>query len=206
MRYVDPDGRADVAALCAGKANCNVDVQQTVRLFNYDEKSKSYVVYSTVSVTTTFSVTAGSGGAAIASATSSVSNVSGHQFSSSELSKMSGVMGQIQGSGVFSGFGGNTTQLLTSFAAKESLMGAAAAAQGAPAFKDPAVNPLQLSGGRANLDLQHNIEGALGVVSWAGRPVGFDPARTYSRFSGQSAETVRLFMLFYSNLAEMVTR
>ncbi|WP_148215059.1 MULTISPECIES: hypothetical protein [Acidobacterium] len=140
------------------------------------------------------------------SASSTVSNVSGYAFSGSQLSTMGANIGMIQQGGVGLGLGANTTELLTSIATKETLMGAAPPAAGEPAFKNPAINPLQLSGGRANMNVQHNITGGLGVVQWAGRPSDYDPRSTYTRFSGQPSGVVDLFMKFYNGLQEQTTQ
>lgn len=52
LRAVDPDGHADVAAQCAGKASCNVSVTDIVNIVHYDKKTGNSVVDSTLKVTT----------------------------------------------------------------------------------------------------------------------------------------------------------
>ncbi len=207
LSKVDVDGHADVAAICKGQTTCHVTVNQTVNLYKYDRKTGKDVVYSTLNVSTKFTVDSNSQGKITSvSASSTVSNVSGYAFSNSQLSTMGANIGMIQQGGVGLGLGANTTELLTSIATKETLMGAAAPAPGEPAFKNPAINPLQLSGGRANMDVQHNITGGLGVIQWAGRPSGYDPRSTYTRFSGQPRGVVDLFMKFYNGLQEQTTQ
>jgi RHS repeat-associated protein len=206
LRRVDPDGHSDVASMCQGKENCSVAVTQAVNLYAYDKKAKAYTVYSTLSVTTNFSATSASGKISAVAASSTVANVSGHTFTDAQLATMGTNVAAIQQGGVTRGFGENTTQLLTSFAAKETIFGAASPAAGEPAFKDPAINPLQLSGGRATMDRQHNVEGGLDIVGWAGRPVSFDPRGTYTRFSGQPSGVVDVFMLFYNGLSETTSK
>jgi hypothetical protein len=165
------------------------------------------VSYSTLEVKTDFAITSDENGEITsAAATSAVTNVSGQKFSDEQLSLMGTNIGAIQQGGVTRGYGDNTTELLTAVAAKETIFGAANPAKDAPARKDPAINPLQLSGGLGTLDRQHNIQGALGVLSWAGTPSGFDPRSTYDRFTagkkGAPSGVLDLFMKFYNGIQE----
>jgi hypothetical protein len=44
---------------------------------------------------------------------------------------------------------------------------------------NPAINPMQLTGRNgANSDLNHNVEGGMGILDWAGSPSTFDIVST----------------------------
>jgi len=101
------------------------------------------------------------------------------------------------------GFGPNTTQLVTGIGAAETRFGAASPYSGAPAYMNPAINPMQLTGGNgANLDLNHNVEGAMGILDWAGRPSTFDPTATYRRYSDHSPATMNNWSGTYGSITE----
>jgi RHS repeat-associated protein len=199
----DLDGHADVAALCEGQSTCQKTVTNTVNIVHYDRKSKQTVVDSTVKITTNFSLTTGAKGKVNVSATSTVANVSGHQYSDSQLATMGKSIGAVQQSAVTMGFGNNTTQMMTALGAAETAFGTARATEASP-FKAPDINPLQLSGGRANGDLMHNIQGALGVFDYFGRKIGFDPIPTYRRYSDGSVPTMANFTSIYGSVVEEV--
>ena len=76
------------------------------------------------------------------------------------------------------GYGANTTQLMTAIGMAETQFGAARPGEKA-LWKDPSINPLQLSNGRANMDLWHNVNGALNEVTRScGRVITIRPVRT----------------------------
>jgi hypothetical protein len=58
-----------------------------------------------------------------------------------------------------------------------------------------------LSGGRANGDLTHNIEGALGVLQDAGSGIGNAPMASYYQYSDHSYPT----MMNFANTETSVT-
>jgi RHS repeat-associated protein len=201
LRAVDPDGHADVAAACKGQSTCNVTVTDTVNIVHYDKKSGTSVVDSTLKVTTNFSVTTDAKGNMSASASATVSNVSGHAYSDGQLATMGKDIGAVQGAAVTMGFGANTTQMMTAVGAGETAFGTARAGESSP-FKAPDINPLQLSGGRANGDLMHNIQGALNVFDYFGRKVDFDPIPTYRGYSDGSVPTMSNFTAIYNSVSE----
>jgi RHS repeat-associated protein len=209
INRIDINEHADINAICKGKQACSVTTTQTVNLYRWDKKAKSYQVYSALKLTTTFSVTTNAKGVSSVSATAKAENVSGDSLSKSKLDLMGTNLGAIQAAGVQrGGYGQYTTELLTAIAGKEGLFGAASNPPGSADFKDPAINPLQLSGGRANLDRQHNIAGALDVLDWAFRATDtleFNPRPIYEKYSGQPSTTVDGFMQIYNNISEDVT-
>ena len=197
----DPDGHRNIAAECNGQATCQKTVVDTVNIAHYDKKTGKTVVDSTLKVTTNFNLTTDAKGNVNVSASSTVENVSGHQYSSGELSTMGKDIGAIQQSAVMMGFGANTTQMMTAVGAAETVFGTARASESSP-FKASAINPLQLSGGRANGDLMHNVQGALNVFDYFGRKVDFDPIQTYGGYSDGSVPTMANFMLTYNSVTE----
>ncbi len=68
--------------------------------------------------------------------------------------------------------------------------------------KAPAVNPLQLSGGRENGDLMHNVQGALDIFDYFGSKVDFDPISTYRGYSDGSVPTMSNFGAVYNSILE----
>ena len=110
-------------------------------------------------------------------------------------------IGAVQQSAVMMGFGNNTTQMMTALGAAETAFGTALATEASP-FKAPSINPLQLSGGRANGDLMHNIQGALNVFDYFGRKIGFDPIPTYRGYSDGSVPTMANFTSIYGSVVE----
>jgi hypothetical protein len=135
------------------------------------------------------------------SAGSTVENVSGYAYSNDQLATMSRNIGAIQQSAVMMGFGGKTTQLMTAVAANETAFGAARATEKSP-FKAPAINPLQLSGGRANGDLMHNIQGALDVFDYFGSKVDFAAIPTYRGYSDGSKTSMSNFTATWGSVTE----
>ena len=102
------------------------------------------------------------------------------------------------------GFGANTTQMVTAIGVVETGLGAMSNPR-APAFKQGPVNPMQLSGGRANLDLDHNIRGAMDVIEAFGRPSNFDPTSTYRRYSDGRPGTMANWSGTYGTLREVTS-
>ena len=200
LSKIDIDGHEDVAADCKGKQNCNVTVNQTLNLIGKDGK-----VSASLSVSTKFSVTSDDkGNITNVSASSTVQNGTGHQFSDSQLAAMGSTIGAIQQAGVTMGFGANTTELLTAFAAKETVMGTYPN-PGAPDFKQSFVNPLQLScssGQCATLNRGSNIQGALDDLDRKGSRFDFEPRATYQHYSGQPSGVIDVFMKEYNSIHE----
>jgi hypothetical protein len=186
---IDPTGHADIAAECKGQPTCHKTVVQAVNIVHYDKKTKQSVIDSTLKVTTNFTVNTDSKGNMTASASSTVANVSGHAYSDTQLGTMGKEIGAIQQSAVIMGFGQNTTQLATSIGAAETAFGTARASEPSP-FKAPAINPLQLSGGRANGDLMYNIQGALNVYKDFGSDIDYAPLASYYLYSNHSRATM----------------
>ncbi len=168
---------------------------------HYDKKTGKSVVDSTLKVTTDFNLTTDSKGNINVSASSTVTVVSGHAYSDSQLATMGKDIGAIQQSAVMMGFGANTTQMMTAVGAAETAFGSARASEKNP-FKAPDINPLQLSGGRANGDLMHNVQGALNVFDYFGRRVDFAPIPTYRGFSDGSVPTMSNFTADYNSVKE----
>jgi len=112
-------------------------------------------------------------------------------------------IGAIQQSAATMGFGPNTTQLMTAVGSDETAFGTARASEKSP-FKAPDINPLQLSGGRANGDLMHNIQGALDVFDYFGSKVDFAPIPTYSGYSDNSTPTMTNFTAVWGSVTEKV--
>jgi hypothetical protein len=159
-----------------------------VNIVHYDKKTGNTVVDSTLKATTNFSLTTDAKGKVTASASSTVANVSGHQYSDSQLATMGKDIGAMLQSAVTMGFGPNTTQLVTAVGAAETRFGAADRAKGAPSFVNPAGKPMPITGRNgANMDPMHNIEGGMSVLDWAGSPSGFDPTPTYYRYRDKSS-------------------
>jgi RHS repeat-associated protein len=197
LRFVDVDGHADVAAMCSGQEGpCNVTVNQTVNFI--DENGK---VTSTISLSTNFTVTHDDKGN-ISSVTTSAtaSNVSGVPLPKSELATIASTDAAIQKQGVTMGFGQNTTELLTALGVKESTMG----------FQS-STNPLQLSNGLENGDVNHNIKGGLDIFNWAGKRSNFSPYPTYFRYNGpqkkpgQQEKNAQIYTKIYSGIVEAST-
>lgn len=202
MNGIDPTGLTDVAADCAGRGNCNIQVNQQVNIVHQGKNGT--VVDSTIAVSMNFSKTTDKNGAVSWSVSSSVSNVSGKAFSKGELSTMGNTISHMQSAAINGGFGKNTTQMVTAVGMAETRLGTQSM-PGAPAFKAGNINPMQLSGGRANMNLDHNIQGAMGVLHWAGRPSNFDPTSTYRRYSDGGANTMSNWNGTYGSLNESVT-
>ena len=201
LSRVDPTGHADIAAECKGQSTCNKTLVQTVNIV-HQAKGKT-VVDSTLSVTTKFSLTTDAKGNVSASASSTVANVSGLKFSDSQLATMGKDIGTMQQAAVGMGFGQNTTELVTAVGAAESHFGASPPYSGAPSFMNPAINPMQLTGRNgANTDLNHNVEGGMGILDWAGRPSTFDPTATYTRYSDHSPTTMSNWNAIYGSINE----
>ena len=190
---------ADVAADCASKSTCKETVNQTVNIVHHSNGKT--VVDSTISVSMQFSKTTDSDGKASWSVSSTVSNVSGKAFSSGQLATMGSSLDAMQNAAIGKGFGATTTQMVTSIGLAETHLGTYSA-PGAPAFKAGAINPMQLSGGRANMNLEHNVQGAMDVMKWAGRPSNYNPTSTYRRYSDGSAATMANWNGTYGSLLE----
>lgn len=202
LSRTDPTGHADILAECKGQSTCNKTLVQTVNIVHQDKKGNT-VIDSTLKVTTKFSLTTDAKGNVTASASSTVANVSGHQFSDKQLATMGTDIGTMQQAAVTMGFGPNTTQLVTAVGAAESHFGTSPPYAGAPAYMNPAINPMQLIGKNgANLDLNHNVDGGMDVLDWAGRPSTFDPTATYSRYSDHSPTTMSNWDAIYGSINE----
>ena len=206
LSRVDPTGHADIAAECKGQSTCNKTLVQTVNIVHQDKKGNT-VIDSTLKVTTNFSLTTDAKGNVSASASSTVANVSGLKFSDSQLATMGKDIGMMQQAAVGMGFGPNTTELVTAVGAAESHFGASPAYAGAPSYMNPAINPMQLTRRNgANMDLNHNIEGGMGVLDWAGRPSDFNPGSapgdTYYRYSNHSPTTMSNWNAIYGSITE----
>ena len=207
LSRTDPTGHADIAAQCKGQSSpCNVTLTQTVNIVHQHTDKKtgetSTVIDSTLKVTTNFSVTTDAKGNMSASASSTVANVSGYKYSDSQLATMGTNIGTMQQAAVGMGFGANTTQLVTGIGAAETRFGTAPNGTSHD-YMNPAINPMQLTGGNgANLNLNHNVEGAMGVLDWAGSPSGFDPTPTYYRYSDRSDPTMANWQGTYSSITE----
>ncbi len=197
----DLHGRADIAADCAGQVTCTRTITQTVGIYHYDKDQKKSILDSTLSLTTTFNVTTNARGKVKVSASSTVANVSGHEYSDRQLATMGKEIGAIQQSAATMGFGANTTQLMTAVAAGETVFGTARPSEKSP-FKAPAINPLQLSGGRANGNLMHNIQGALDVFHYFGSKVDFDPIPSYRGYSDRSEPTMSNITAIWGSVTE----
>jgi RHS repeat-associated protein len=202
LRSIDPDGHADVAAMCKGQAVCHKTIVDTVGIYHYDKKSGQTVLDSTLKVTSNFTLTTDSKGHVSSSVSSTVENVSGHQYSSDQLAFMGKVVGLTQQSAVMMGFGDKTTQMMTALGAAETQFGASKPGESAP-WKAPSINPLQLSGGKAKgKTLEQNIEGALGVFDYFGKPQHFNPIPTYQGYSDGSVPTMANFTSTYNSVSE----
>ncbi len=207
LSRTDPTGHADIAAQCQGKPSCNVTLTQTVNIVHQQTDKATgatkTVVDSTLKVTTNFSVTTDAKGNMSTTASSTVANVSGAKFSDSQLATMGKDIGTMQQAAVGMGFGANTTELVTAVGAAESHFGASPPYSGAPGYMNPAINPMQLTGGNgANMDLNHNVEGGMGILDWAGRPSTFDPTATYTRYSDHSPATMANWNAIYGSINE----
>jgi RHS repeat-associated protein len=188
---------------CGGAAHdgsaCTITLTEiTQRVTFYDQSGN---VVSTVSVTTSLTTVSNSitGAVVSASASATATNVSGLQFSSSQLATIGSTVGAVQQAGASMALGTNPSQLITAITAKESTLGVTAP-----------TNPLQLacsSGSCANGDRRHNIKGALDVLQTVGRNSNYDPASTYSRYNGvpdpiQRATNVQNFMNIYNGMTQ----
>jgi hypothetical protein len=196
----DLDGHVDIAAQCKGQATCHKTLVQTVNIVRQDKNGNSYV-QSTLKVTTNFTLTTDARGNVSASASSTVQNAGGAKYSDGQLATMGKDIGTMQQAAVMMGFGQNTTQLVTSIGAAETAFGGDSPARGAAAKMNPATNPMQLIKG-ANTDLNHNVEGAMGVLDWAGTPSRFDPTATYSRYSDHGHATMSNWDGSYKSITE----
>jgi len=206
LSRVDPTGHADIAAECKGQSTCNKTLVQTVNIVHQQTDKRTgetkTVVDSTLKVTTKFSLTTDAKGNVSALASSTVEKVSGHAYSASQLATMGTNIGVMQQAAVLMGFGANTTQLVTGIGAAETRFGVAPNGTN-HAWMDPAINPMQLTGGNgANLNLNHNVEGAMGILDWAGSAVDFDPTRTYYRYSDHSTPTMSNWSGTYGSISE----
>ena len=102
------------------------------------------------------------------------------------------------------GFGGNTTQSMTAVNASETVFGTETNPNDIPA-KQASINPLQLSGGQENMNLEHNVSGALGVWNYFGNRLNSfgDPKNLYDNgYSDRSANTQALFNAIYDSIQE----
>lgn len=197
----DPTGLSDVAADCAGRDTCNVHMVQAVNIVSQSKSGKT-IVNATVSVELHFSKATDGKGNASWSVSAAVTNGTGHQFSAAELATMSNVAAEMQKAAIGRGFGEKTTQMITSIGAVETMLGARSDPN-APDFKAGPVNPMQLSQGRATLDLNSNIQGAMDVVEWAGKRSNYDPTKTYERYSDGSKSTMANWSGTYDTFKEV---
>lgn len=109
----------------------------------------------------------------------------------------------MQQDAVTRGLGPNTTQLVTAVGAAEGHFGASLPYRGAPSFMDPAINPMQLTGRNgANMNLNHNVEGALGILGWAERVGGSNPMNIYHYYSDHSPTTMANWAAIYGSISE----
>lgn len=198
LNKVDPTGTKDVNSACAGKKKCNINVTQNLTFFQKSGK----VSESTVKINLRFSKSTAENGVISWRVKTNVVNVSGYKYSQAELKQMATSLASMHWAAAFRSFGPNTTQLVTAIGAAETRLGAASPAKGEPAFKDPAINPMQLSQGRATTDLDHNVAGALDVLQWAGKPSSFESNATYKRYSDGSDATMANWRSTYSSIAE----
>ena len=204
---VDPTGHADIAAECKGQSPCNKTLVQTVNIVHHDKQGNA-VVDASLKVTTNFKLTTDSKGNVSATASSSVEQMSGSlKFSANQLATMGQTIGAMQGATVTMGLGPNTTQLVTAIGSEESHFGTSAPLSGAPAYMNPAINPMQLIGKYgASMDFNHNIDGAMGILDWAGRPSDFSPGSapgdTYYRYSDHTPATMNMWTNIYGSINE----
>jgi RHS repeat-associated protein len=200
MTRIDPDGHVDPVGLCK-KHPCKVTVTQTLNLVSGSK------VTSTLKLTTTFDIKSSSDGKISVAASSKAEYVSGDKLSDARLAVIGNNSGLIQQSAALMGFGDKTTQAMSALAAAESVFGTSAPGEKA-AWKAPAINPLQLSGGLARGNtLEQNIEGALDVYDGAGQRHGFsDPKRVYrGGFDDGSGAAGRHFNRIYDSIKETAT-
>ena len=204
LSRVDKDGHADVLAQCKGKASCSVTVTDTVSKYHQNKAGKEVLDY-TVKITTNFNLTTDSKGNVNVAANSTVANVAGspNPRSDSQLAEMGQISGMVQAQAVGMGFGSQTTQLMSAVGIAETSMGSDRPGEKS-IFKDPTINPLQLSGGRANLDLMHNIQGALNVFDGFGRSSDFNAIDTYRGFSDHGSATMSNFGADWNSISEQV--
>ena len=193
----DPTGMTNVAADCAGQPTCHETVVQTVNIVH--QSGGRTVVDSTVRVTTNFTISANGRRTAV-SASSTVENVSGHQYSGRQLSRMGTIAGKIQQAAVNRGLGGNTTQMVTAVGIVETVLGTAR--NTGRAVNAPSVNPMQLVGGRENRNIDHNIHGALTVLRYFAGRSSFDPRSTYEGYSDGSPNTMANWDGVYGSINE----
>jgi hypothetical protein len=166
------------------------------------------VVDASLKVTTNFKLTTDAKGNVSATASSSVEQTSGSlKFSANQLATMGQTIGAMQGAAVTMGFGPNTTQLVTAIGSEESHFGTSAPYAGAPGYMNPAINPMQLTGKNgANMDFNHNVDGGMGILDWAGRSSDFNPGSatgdTYYRYSDHSPATMNMWTNIYGSINE----
>lgn len=209
LSRVDATGHVDAAAQCKGEPSCTVSVVQTVGLYKVNTKTHEASLYSTMKLTTTFNVTTGSNGKQSVAASSSAEYVSGAKLSASQYKTIGSMSGLVQQAAALMGFGDKTTQAMTAVNAAETVFGTRSDSS-APAFKQAGVNPLQLSGGRANMDLEHNVEGALqdwddkgNIGNRFGNPMAlYDGPHGYSN---GAPDTTALFDAIYGSITESYT-
>jgi hypothetical protein len=116
---------------------------------------------------------------------------------------MGQVAGMVQAAAVGMGFGSQTTQLMTAVGINETSFGSDPPGEKS-IFKDPTINPLQLSGHRAGWDLGVNIQGALDQFDLSGSGHGFSPTSTYKGFSDGKPNTMANFGATWGSLSEQV--
>ena len=184
LSRVDRDGHADVLAQCKGKYPCSVTVDDTVSHYSKDQKTGKQVLDYTVKISTTFNLTADSKGNVTVATSASVQQLGGRStLSDAQLGVMASNAAVVQSLAVGRGYGANTTQLMTAVGITETNFGASRPGEKAP-WKDPSINPLQLSNGNGNMDLWHNVNGALDIFTQAGRGSNYDATGTYSKYCG----------------------
>jgi RHS repeat-associated protein len=200
LRYTDPDGHADVVAMCGDKRECHVTVSQTVGLF------KGKTLKSTIGLEMDFTVTRDKNGKVSVAVSSKATNISGDKLSASKLATIGSISGAIQQSAALRGFGETTTQAMTALGDAETVFGTAKAGESA-SWKKPSINPLQLSGGRAKgHTLQQNISGALDVWEDVGEHHNFDPKKTYAHgYSDGRTNSTDHFDAIYDSIQETAT-
>jgi hypothetical protein len=140
------------------------------------------VVDSTLKVTTNFSLTTDAKGNVNVAASSTVENVSGHQYSTGQLAAMGNDIGAVQQSVVMMGFGANTTQMMTAVGASETAFGTARVTIQSPRYQSAS----------ANRD----------VFDYFGRKVDFDPIPTYRGYTDGSVPTMSNFTSTYNSGSE----
>jgi len=201
----DLDGHADIAAECKGHPTCTKTVVQTVEIWRHHPDGSIYL-QSTLKVTTDFTLNTDAKGKVSGSAASTVEEVQGHSYNADKLKTMGKDIGTMQQAALFMGFGQNTTQMVTGIGAAESGLGGDPKPTWAAEKMNPATNPMQLVKG-ANMDLYHNIKGAMDVLNWAqtamtgNASIGWDD---YYWYSDRKEDTMSNFLNTYNSLTEVV--